>query len=244
MVAYPGSYHYRAGKRTAQRYTYSPYFPVLEYDTTQGAFFGGNFWDGRSTGYNCRARMPSRHSTRRSTLRKWAFLTRPASRFGCPWRCIGPFSSDLGCGFRHPIGRPTPGDLRHPGRCGNIRRQRYSYCTQSGRPHQGEQRLRSLGTVHLQSERSTVLSPFTSKFDAFLKGNYTYAGRDGRVRPVQRQRQLQFLSSRRKIDDLDAEPDRHRYRGQYEAPVHLLRLCQSRPAAQSQGRAVLSDHAG
>jgi cytochrome c peroxidase len=51
MIAYPGTFHYRAGKRTAQRYTYSPDFPVLEFNTTQGAFFGGNFWDGRSTGY-------------------------------------------------------------------------------------------------------------------------------------------------------------------------------------------------
>jgi cytochrome c peroxidase len=51
MIAYPGSFHYRAGKRTAQRYTYSPDFPVLNYNATQGAFFGGNFWDARSTGY-------------------------------------------------------------------------------------------------------------------------------------------------------------------------------------------------
>src|SRR6202011_1234501 len=51
MIAYPGTFHYRAGKRTAQRYTYSPDFPVLEYNTTQSAFFGGNFWDGHSTGY-------------------------------------------------------------------------------------------------------------------------------------------------------------------------------------------------
>jgi cytochrome c peroxidase len=50
MIAYPGTFHFRAGKRTAQRYTYSPDFPVLEYNTTQGAFFGGNFWDARSTG--------------------------------------------------------------------------------------------------------------------------------------------------------------------------------------------------
>src|SRR5260221_11105635 len=28
MIAYPGSYQFRAGKRTAQRYTYSPSFPV------------------------------------------------------------------------------------------------------------------------------------------------------------------------------------------------------------------------
>jgi cytochrome c peroxidase len=51
MIAYPGSFRFRAGKRTAQRYTYSPNFPVLNFNTTQGLFFGGNFWDARSTGY-------------------------------------------------------------------------------------------------------------------------------------------------------------------------------------------------
>jgi cytochrome c peroxidase len=51
MVAYPGSYQFRAGKRTAQRYTYAPMFPVLNYNATQSAFFGGNFWDSRATGY-------------------------------------------------------------------------------------------------------------------------------------------------------------------------------------------------
>src|SRR6266850_3965101 len=51
MIAYPGSSHFRAGKRTPQRYTYSPYFPVLHYNDTQGLFFGGNFWDSRATGY-------------------------------------------------------------------------------------------------------------------------------------------------------------------------------------------------
>ncbi len=40
MVAYPGSFQFRAGKRTAQRYTYSPSFPVLNYNETQAAFFG------------------------------------------------------------------------------------------------------------------------------------------------------------------------------------------------------------
>src|ERR1700722_18827962 len=51
MIAYPGSLHFRAGKRTAQRYTYASYFPPLQYDAVQGAFFGGNFWDSRATGY-------------------------------------------------------------------------------------------------------------------------------------------------------------------------------------------------
>src|SRR5438309_8450534 len=51
MIAYPGTVHFRAGKRQAQRYTYAPFFPVLQYNEEQGLFFGGNFWDSRATGY-------------------------------------------------------------------------------------------------------------------------------------------------------------------------------------------------
>ena len=54
MIAYPGTVHFRAGKRTAQRYTYAPFFPVLQFNDTQGLFFGGNFWDSRATGYKLR----------------------------------------------------------------------------------------------------------------------------------------------------------------------------------------------
>jgi cytochrome c peroxidase len=56
MIAYPGTYRYRAGKRTAQRYTYSPKFPVFNLEQAinpgfAGVFIGGNFWDGRATGF-------------------------------------------------------------------------------------------------------------------------------------------------------------------------------------------------
>jgi len=34
-----------------QSYAYSPYFPRLHYNKVLKAFFGGNFWDSRSTGY-------------------------------------------------------------------------------------------------------------------------------------------------------------------------------------------------
>jgi cytochrome c peroxidase len=54
-IAYPSSTRQRAAKRTAQRYTYSSYFPPLQYNATQGLFFGGNFWDSRATGYLTRA---------------------------------------------------------------------------------------------------------------------------------------------------------------------------------------------
>src|SRR6266849_634006 len=51
MIAYPGTDHFRAGKRSAQRYPYAPFFPVLQFNQEQGSFFGGNFWDSRATGY-------------------------------------------------------------------------------------------------------------------------------------------------------------------------------------------------
>src|SRR5713101_4231452 len=51
MIAYPGSFQFRAGKRTAQRYSYAPNYPVLKFNETQQLFYGGNFWDSRATGY-------------------------------------------------------------------------------------------------------------------------------------------------------------------------------------------------
>src|SRR3977135_508438 len=50
-AAYPGSVHYRFGKRKPQSYTYSPFYPALDYNQTQQDFYGGNFWDLRATGY-------------------------------------------------------------------------------------------------------------------------------------------------------------------------------------------------
>jgi cytochrome c peroxidase len=46
--AYPDN---RIAKRNPQSYVYAPYFPPLKYNTTQGDFYGGNFWDARATGY-------------------------------------------------------------------------------------------------------------------------------------------------------------------------------------------------
>ena len=61
MIAYPGTVHFRAGKRTPQRYTYAPFFPVLQFNKEQGLFFGGNFWDSRATGY--KLRNPDAHQS-------------------------------------------------------------------------------------------------------------------------------------------------------------------------------------
>src|SRR5580700_9738108 len=46
--AYP---NYRIAKRNPQSYVYATYFPPLHYNQSQADFYGGNFWDGRATGY-------------------------------------------------------------------------------------------------------------------------------------------------------------------------------------------------
>ena len=46
--AYPNN---RIAKRNPQRYVYATYSPPLQYLTAQADFYGGNFWDGRATGY-------------------------------------------------------------------------------------------------------------------------------------------------------------------------------------------------
>jgi cytochrome c peroxidase len=82
IIAYPGTVHYRAGKRTAQRHTYAPFFPVLQYNQEQMLFLGGNFWDSRATGYSYGIPTPSRPRVRPLILKKWASLITLAWRFG------------------------------------------------------------------------------------------------------------------------------------------------------------------
>ncbi len=50
-VSYPGSVRSRFSNRKPQSYMYAPFAPVLHYNTLQGDFVGGNFWDMRASGY-------------------------------------------------------------------------------------------------------------------------------------------------------------------------------------------------
>jgi cytochrome c peroxidase len=46
--AYPNN---RIAKRNPQSYVYASYFPPLHFNLSQADFYGGNFWDGRATGF-------------------------------------------------------------------------------------------------------------------------------------------------------------------------------------------------
>jgi cytochrome c peroxidase len=56
-VSYPGSVRTRFSNRKPQSYMYATFAPVLHYNSLQGDFVGGNFWDMRASGY--RLQSPS-----------------------------------------------------------------------------------------------------------------------------------------------------------------------------------------
>ena len=173
MIAYPGSFRYRAGKRTAQRYTYSPDFPVLEYNTTQGAFFGGNFWDARSTGYKLQSADAEQAQHPPVDTQEMGFPDTACIAFRLSKAVYRPlFELVWGADFhiRWPGDTEqicaTPGGAARFG--GNARTIRLS----------PEDRTKAnniydhWGQSISKYERSNRLSPFTSKFDAFLAGKY------------------------------------------------------------------------
>jgi cytochrome c peroxidase len=175
MIAYPGTVHFRAGKRTAQRYTYASYFPPLQYDAVQGLFFGGNFWDSRATGYLIRspdaeqsqfppvdpAEMGNPDTaciTYKLSLAPYRSLFEQvwgAGSFDITW----PANTAQICAT--PIGATSLGGSNTPLQLSAADRTRsnadYDHWAQS---------LNAF-------EHSLAVSPFTSKFDAFLAGNYT-----------------------------------------------------------------------
>jgi cytochrome c peroxidase len=175
MSAYPGSYHFRAGKRNPQRYTYSPDFPVLEYNTTQAAFFGGNFWDSRATGYQLQS--PDAHQaqgppvdTQEHMFPDTACIVYRLSKaeyrplFEQIW---GADSFDINWPGNTEEICETPGGAAIFG--SNTQPVRLSPEDRTRSNNDYDHWAQSISFF----ERGDAVSPFSSKFDAFLKGNYT-----------------------------------------------------------------------
>jgi cytochrome c peroxidase len=184
-AAYPGSVRFRFGKRKPQSYTYSPFYPALDYNQTQQDFYGGNFWDLRATGYklqNADAEQ-SQHPVVDTqehgfpdtacivfavSQSKYARLFKQiwgSQAFDINW----PSDTEQICstpgGAAVLAGNPTPVALSKEDR---------------GRATAAfDQFALSISAY----ERSEDVSAFSSKFDAFLKGNVQLtsdemAGRD------------------------------------------------------------------
>jgi cytochrome c peroxidase len=175
MVAYPGTLRYRAGKRTAQRYTYSPFFPVLQYNATQASFFGGNFFDSRSTGYLLR--NPDAEQAQHPPV--------DTQEMGNP--DIACIAFKLSRAQYRPLFEQIFGkgslDIHFPSNTEQICAMpggaaAFGRNTTPVRLTPGDRALANSVYNHWGQaidayEQSVQVSPFTSKFDAFLAGKYT-----------------------------------------------------------------------
>ena len=172
-AAYPGSVHFRFGKRKPQSYTYSPFYPALDYNQTQQDFYGGNFWDLRATGYKLQnadaeqAQHPVLDTQEhglpdaacivfRLSQSRYTRLFKQiwgSQAFDIDW----PHNTEEICstpgGAAVLGGNPTPVDLKKNDR---------------GR---ATATFDQFGLSISAYERSEDVSAFSSKFDAFLKGN-------------------------------------------------------------------------
>jgi cytochrome c peroxidase len=172
MVAYPGSFHFRANKRTAQRYTYAPYFPTLQFNATQGLFFGGNFWDSRATGYLLR--NPDSEQAQHPPVDpgEMGFPDTACVAFRLSQAVYRPlFELVWGAGsFNIKFPLDTEAICSTPG--GNFPTATPIALSPEGRT-QANSIYNHWGESLDAFEHSLAVSAFTSKFDAFLAGNYT-----------------------------------------------------------------------
>jgi cytochrome c peroxidase len=173
-IAYPGSFHYRFGKRNPQRYTYSPRFPVLNYNTTQAAFFGGNFWDARATGYKLQSPDAQQAQgppvdTQEMALPDTACIAYRISQS----QYLSLFETVWGDSFNIAWPADTESICATPGGAAQFG----GSATPIALSSDDRTKANNIYDHWAQSisflESSDDISPFTSKFDAFLAGKYT-----------------------------------------------------------------------
>ena len=175
MIAYPGSFRFRAGKRTPQRYTYSPDFPVLEFNKTQGAFIGGNFWDSRATGNQLQS--PDAHQAQGPPVdtQEHMFPDTACIVFRLSQAAYRPLFEQIWGADSFDIKWPhdtediceTPGGAARFGT--NTQPVRLSPEDRTKSNNAYDHWAQSLSFF----ERGDDVSPFSSKFDAFLKNPAT-----------------------------------------------------------------------
>ena len=175
VVTYPGSVHFRFSNRKPMAYTYSPYYPPLHYNETQQDFYGGNFWDLRATGY--KLQNPDAEQAQHPIV--------DTQEHGFPDTACVVFRlsrSEYRSLFETVWGKQSF-DIRWPADAEKI-------CSTPGGAEifkgnltplnlSTEDRARANASLDQFAlsisayERSEAISPFSSKFDAFLAGNAT-----------------------------------------------------------------------
>jgi cytochrome c peroxidase len=172
----------RMGKRTPQSYVYAPYFPPLQYNQTQGDFYGGNFWDARATGFrlmNPAAEQaqdppvdPEEMANPDTACVVWKLSTGSYKAvFEQVWGrgtldIAWPGNVETICST--PKGAASLGGSATPLALSSIDRTR------------ANQAFDEFGQAAAAYEISPAVSAFTSKFDLFLSGNGTLTAAEAR----------------------------------------------------------------
>src|ERR1700730_2476635 len=175
IIAYPGTVHYRAGKRTPQRHTYAPFFPVLQYNQEQGLFFGGNFWDSRATGY--RLRNPDAEQAQGPPVdtQEMGFPDTACVAFRLQNAVYRPLFELLW--GKDSLNIKFPEDTEEicatPGGAAVFGGDPEPIKLKPEERTEADTAYDHWGASIDAYEQSVQVSNFTSKFDAFLKGNYT-----------------------------------------------------------------------
>src|SRR6202166_1407457 len=170
--AYPNN---RIAKRNPQSYTYATYFPPLHYNLSQADFYGGNFWDGRATGYKLQnaaanqaqgppldtqemANPDSACVVWKLSLSKYKFFFEQVFGVGSleiAWPSDVQQICSTPAGAAVLGGNPTPLQLRTTDR--TLANKDFDEFAQAIAAYEG----------------SDSVSPFTSKFDYYLAGKAT-----------------------------------------------------------------------
>jgi cytochrome c peroxidase len=175
MIAFPGTVHFRAGKRTAQRHTYAPFFPVLQYNQEQGLFFGGNFWDSRATGFKLRVPDAEQAQGPPVDTQEMGFADTACVAFRLSHAAYRPLFEEVwGVGsFDIDFPPETERICATPGGAavfaGNTMPVPLSASNRTRANTVYDHWAQSIDSF----EQSVQVSAFSSKFDAFLAGKYT-----------------------------------------------------------------------
>jgi cytochrome c peroxidase len=176
MIAYPGTVHYRAGKRTAQRYTYAPFFPVLQYNQEQGLFFGGNFWDSRATGYLLRNPDANQAQGPPVDTQEMGFPDTACITFRLSRAAYRPLLEEVWGKGSFDINFPadTEDICKTPGGAAKFGGSTTPVHLSPADRTRSNQVYDHWGQALDAYEQSVQVSAFSSKFDAFLVNKYTF----------------------------------------------------------------------
>jgi cytochrome c peroxidase len=166
--AYPDN---RIAKRNPQAYVYAPYFPPLQFNVTQGDFYGGNFWDARATGY--RLQNSSAEQAQDPPLDTQE-MANPDS--ACVvWKLS---QSQYAFFFEQVWGTGSLSGINFPGNtaqlcsipAGAVNPPAQKLPLSAADRTRAQQAYDEFGQSIAAYEIGSEVSPFTSKFDAYLAG--------------------------------------------------------------------------